>query len=145
MRLTVKQLKNRDPGSGMAVIDRRALRELGISSGDFVAIEGHDGGRTVARAWPSDSEDAGRGTVRIDGQLRRAANVGIDDRVSVEPTEVKPAERVTVALPQNLRIRGDLGSYIRDELVDQAVTPGQTVAFPIGFGAFSGRSGVAFP
>lgn len=29
MRLTVKQLKNRDPGSGMAVIDWEALSELG--------------------------------------------------------------------------------------------------------------------
>jgi hypothetical protein len=27
MRLTVKQLKNRDPGSGMAVIDREAQRD----------------------------------------------------------------------------------------------------------------------
>lgn len=76
MRLRVKQLKNRDPGSGMAVIDRDALGELGVSSGDFVAIEGHDGGRTVARVWARDSEDAGRGTVRIDGQTRRTANVG---------------------------------------------------------------------
>ena len=55
MRLTVKQLKNRDPGSGMAVIDREALGELGVSSGDFVAIEGRDGGRAVARVWPSNS------------------------------------------------------------------------------------------
>ena len=39
MRLTVKQLKNRDPGSGMAVIDREALQGIGVSSGDFVAIE----------------------------------------------------------------------------------------------------------
>lgn len=39
MRLTVKPLKNRDPGSGMAVIDRTVLDDLGVSSGDFVAIE----------------------------------------------------------------------------------------------------------
>lgn len=79
MRLTVKQLKNRDPGSGMAVIDRKALQEIDVSSGDFVAIEGRDGGRTVARVWPSDTDDAGRGIIRIDGQLRQAANASIDD------------------------------------------------------------------
>ncbi|MGB9966219.1 CDC48 family AAA ATPase [Halobacterium sp. CBA1126] len=145
MRLTVKQLKNRDPGSGMAVIDREALQELGVSSGDFVAIEGRDGGRTVARVWPSNTSDAGHGIIRIDGQLRQAANVSIDDRVEVEKTEVEPADRVTVALPQNLRIRGDLSSHLREHLTDQAVTAGQTVAFPIGFGMFSGRSGRRIP
>jgi len=69
MRLTVKQLKNREPGSGMAVIDRDALQEIGVSSGDFVAVEGREGGQTVARVWPSDTSDAGHGIIRIDGQL----------------------------------------------------------------------------
>lgn len=49
MRLTVKPLKNPDPGSGMAVIDRQALEELAVSRGDFVAIEGPNANRTVAR------------------------------------------------------------------------------------------------
>jgi hypothetical protein len=56
-------------------------RETGVNSGDFVAVEGRDGGRTVARVWPSDTSDAGRGIIRIDGQLRQAANASIDDRV----------------------------------------------------------------
>lgn len=38
MYLTVKQLMNRDPGSGMAVVDSDALGDLGGSSGDFVAF-----------------------------------------------------------------------------------------------------------
>ena len=145
MQLTVKQLKNRDPGSGMAVIDRSVLGDLGVSSGDFVEIEGRDGGRTVARVWPSTSADTGRGVVRIDGQLRAEANVSIDDRVTVRKTEVEPADRVTVALPGNLHVRGDLGPYIREELTDQAVTRGQTVGLSVGFGALSGRSGRRIP
>ncbi|MFB6270565.1 MAG: CDC48 family AAA ATPase [Halobacterium sp.] len=136
MRLTVRPLKNRKPGSGMAVIDRESLDELGVQSGDFVVVRGR-GGEAVARAWPSDAEDAGRGFVRIDGQLRSAADVGVDDRVEVEPTSVADAERVTVALPQNLRVRGDVASYVRDELSDQAVTEGQTV--PIGFSSLASR------
>jgi transitional endoplasmic reticulum ATPase len=118
MRLTVKQLTDREPGSGMAVIDREALSTLGVKSGEFVAIEGRDGGRAVARVWPSDSGDAGRRLIRIDGQLRRAANVGIDDHVTVERAEVAPADRVRVTLPGNVRIRGDLESHVRDKLAD---------------------------
>ncbi|NHN47141.1 CDC48 family AAA ATPase [Halostella sp. JP-L12] len=145
MRLTVKPLKNRDPGSGMAVIDREALKDLGLSSGSFVTLQGRDGRSAVARVWPSDAEDAGRGVVRIDGQLRRAADAGIDEPVEVEPTEVEPADRLTVALPGNLRISGDLGSHLREELRDQAVTAGQTVAVPVGFGLFADRSGRRVP
>ena len=140
MKLTVKQLKNREPGSGMAVIDREALGELGASSGDFVAIHGRDDGQAIARVWPSDRSDAGRGYVRIDGAVRRRANARIDDRVTVEPVEVRPAERIRVALPGDLRIRGDLGPHLRERLVDQAVEPGQAIGLRIGVGPFSGRS-----
>ena len=145
MQLSVKQLKNRDPGSGMAVIDREALGELGVASGDFVAIAGRDGNRAVARVWPSDSGDAGRGIIRIDGQLRAAANVSIDDQVSVEPTDVAPAERVRVALPEGIRVRGDLTAHIREQLTDHAVTAGDTVALPLGFGLLSGQGNRRVP
>ncbi|MFB6132340.1 MAG: hypothetical protein ABEJ44_02905, partial [Halanaeroarchaeum sp.] len=67
----------------MTVIDREVLGDLGLSSGDFVAIQGREEGRAVARMWPSDSSDAGRGYIRIDGQLRQVANAGIDDPVTV--------------------------------------------------------------
>lgn len=40
----------------MAVIDRQALGECGLSGGDFVALTGPGGDRTVARVWPSDTE-----------------------------------------------------------------------------------------
>ncbi len=145
MQLSVKQLKNRDPGSGMAVIDREALGELGVSSGDFVAIEGRDGGRAVARVWPSDSGDAGRGIIRIDGQLRAAANVSIDDQVTVAPTDVAPAERVRVALPDAVRVRGDITAHVREQLTDHAVTAGDTVALPLGFGLLSGQDSRRVP
>jgi transitional endoplasmic reticulum ATPase len=134
MQLTVKPLKNRDPGDGMAVLDREALRDADLTSGDFVRLAGRDGGRVIARVWPSDAEDAGRGIVRIDGQLRQAAGVNVDEPVALEPTSVDPADRVTVALPDSLRIRGDLTPHIREELADQAVSAGQAVALSLGVG-----------
>ncbi|MFB6118049.1 CDC48 family AAA ATPase [Halosegnis sp.] len=145
VRLTVKQLKDREPGSGMAVIDREALSELGVSTGDFVRIEGRDGAEAVAQVWPSDAEDAGRGFVRIDGDIRRSANAGIDDRVEIEPTTVDAAERVSVALPGNLRVRGDITPHLRDHLVGRAVAAGQTLSFPVGFGTLAGRTGRRIP
>ncbi|MFC4988673.1 CDC48 family AAA ATPase [Saliphagus infecundisoli] len=142
MKLTVKPLKQKDAGRGLAAIDRASMRELELENGDYIVLSGTGDGQTVARVWPGYPEDEGRGVVRIDGRLRQEANVGIDDRVEVEAADVKPAESVTVALPQNLRIRGDIGPLVRDKLSGQAVTEGQTVPFSLSFGpmASSGQS-----
>ena len=117
MQLRVQPLDGRNAGRGLAAIDRETMDELGVSSGEFVAIEGRDG-RVIARVWPGRSEDSSRGIVRIDGQLRQAVGARIDDAVSVEPADVEPAKRVTVALPENVRIRGDIGSYLEDKLTE---------------------------
>ncbi|MFW5964709.1 MAG: AAA family ATPase, partial [Natronomonas sp.] len=143
MKLTVKPLKQKDAGRGLAAIDRAAMAELGLENGDYILIEGD--GRAVARVWPGYPEDEGQGVIRIDGRLRQEANVGIDDRVTVEAADVNPAKQVTVALPQNLRIRGNIGPHIRDKLSGQAVTTGQNVPFSLGLGPLSSQSGQRIP
>jgi len=110
MKLTVKPLKQKDAGRGLAAIDRVSMNELDLENGDYIVIKGKSEAQAVARVWPGYPEDEGRGIVRIDGRLRQEADVGIDDNVTIEPADVKPAKSVTVALPQNLRIRGDIGA-----------------------------------
>jgi len=144
MRLTVKPLKQKDAGRGLAAIDRRAMAEMDVENGDYILLEG-ESGRTVARVWPGYPEDEGRGVVRIDGQLRKETGTGIDDTVEVEPADVKPAKRLTVALPQNLRVRGNVGPMIRQNLSGQAVTEGQTVPVSFGLGPLSSMSGQRIP
>ncbi len=139
MNLTVKPLKQKDAGRGLAAIDRVAANELGLSGGDFIRIEGRDA-TAIARVWPGYPEDDGTGVIRIDGRLRQQANVGIDDKVDVEKAEVKPAEEVTIALPQNLHISGNVGPHIRDKLSGQPVTKGQSVQIPFGFGFMASQS-----
>ena len=144
MKLSVKPLKQKDAGRGLAAVDRAAMEELGLENGDYILIEGSEG-RAIARVWPGYPDDHDQDVIRIDGQLRGEAQVGIDDRVSVEKADVKPAQSVTVALPQNLRIRGNIGPYIQDKLSGQAITQGQTIPFSLGFGPFSGNSGQRIP
>jgi transitional endoplasmic reticulum ATPase len=143
MELIVKPLKQKDAGRGLAAIDRAAAEELGLEGGDFIRIEGKSG-TAIARVWPGYPEDRGSGVIRIDGRLRQQANVGIDDRVAVEKADVKPAQSVTIALPQRLGIRGNIDSLIRRELSGQPVTTGQTVRLPLGFG-FVSSQGQAIP
>jgi transitional endoplasmic reticulum ATPase len=144
MELTVKPLKQKDAGRGLAAVDRAAMDDLDLENGDYILIEGGEG-RAIARVWPGYPDDQGQGVIRIDGQLRSEAQVGIDDRVTVEKADVNPAQSVTVALPQNLRIRGNIGPYVQDKLSGQAITQGQTIPFSLGFGPFSGGSGQRIP
>ena len=144
MRLTVRPINQKDAGRGLAAIDRVSMNDLGVENGDYVLLEGRDEGRAIARVWPGYPEDRGQGIVRIDGRLRQQVGAKVDDQVSVEPADVKPATRVTIALPQNLRIRGDIAPLVRDKLSGRAVTEGQTVPFPLSFGPFSG-SGQSVP
>ena len=144
MKLTVKPLKQKDAGRGLAAIDRAAMEELGLENGDYIVMDSGDS-RAVARVWPGYPEDEGKGVIRIDGRLRQEADIGIDDGVAVEAADVSPAKQVTVALPQNLRIRGNIGPHIRDKLSGQAVTKGQNVPFSLGLGPLSSRSGQRIP
>ena len=144
MKLTVKPLKQKDAGRGLAAIDRQAMAEMDLENGDYIVIEGPDG-RAVARVWPGYPEDSGKGVVRIDGQLRQETGAGIDDSVDIESADVRPATRLTVALPQNLRVRGDVGPMIRQNLSGQAVTQGQAVRVSFGLGPLSSMSGQKIP
>ncbi|UPM43004.1 CDC48 family AAA ATPase [Halocatena salina] len=144
MKLTVKFLKQKDAGRGLAAIDREAMSELDLENGDYIVISAGDG-RAVARVWPGYPEDQGQGIIRIDGRLRQEIGVGIDDSVTVEKADVKPAKSITVALPQTLRIQGDVGSLIRDQLSGHAVTTGQTVPISFGLGPLSSMSGQSIP
>ncbi|SMO58116.1 CDC48 family AAA ATPase [Halorubrum cibi] len=139
MKLTVKPLKQKDAGRRLAAIDRVAAEELGLSGGDFIRVQGSEGA-AIARVWPGYPEDDGTGVVRIDGKLRQEASVGIDDRVTLEQVDVEPADRITIALPQRLGIRGNIDALIRRELGGQPVTEGQNVKLPLGFGFMGGQS-----
>ena len=144
MNLIVKPLKQKDAGRGLAAVDRNAMVELDLENGDYIVLEGR-GGRTVARVWPGYPEDEGQGIVRIDGRLRQEIGAGIDDTVEVSTADVSPAARLTVALPQNLRVRGNVGPMIRQNLSGQAVTEGQTVPVSFGLGPLSSMSGQQIP
>lgn len=52
MKLTVKPLKQKDAGRGLAAIDRVSMRELDLENGDYIVIDGGGDSQSVARVWP---------------------------------------------------------------------------------------------
>ncbi len=128
VELRVAEAMPRDVGRGIARIDMKAMEELGLSSGDVVVIEGKK--KTAAVVWPAHPEDYGTGIIRIDGYTRKNAGAAIDDRVRVRKAVAKPAERITLAPTEPLRIIG-AEEYLRQLLENRALARGDTIPISI--------------
>ncbi len=140
MKLTVKSVTKADAKSG-AVIDREAMDELGIESDGFVRLESDSGDSTVV----SVKSGASNGIIRLDGTLRRAVGVGIDDSVTIEPADIEPATRVTIALPEGRHIRGTVGLSLKNHLTGRAIAEGDVLPVALGFESLSEESGRRIP
>ncbi len=122
--LRVAEAYYRDVGRGIARIDPEVMAKLGLQSGDVVEIIGKSS--VPAIVWPGYPEDRGKGIIRIDGSLRNNAGVGIDDRVRVRKVEAKPAEKVTLAPTEPVRLMGG-EAYLLRLLEGRPVTRGQKI------------------
>jgi len=126
--LRVDEARSRDVGRGIARIDPEVAKEMQLTAGDVVVIEGKK--KTACIYWPGYPEDAGKGNIRIDGTTRRNAGVSIDDKVKVRKAVAKHAERVTLAPTEELRIVG-AESYLLQLLNGHVVTKGDVIELNI--------------
>jgi len=93
--LKVAEARPRDVGRGLARMDPKDLEKLGCEVGDVVLIEGKR--KTAAKVMPAYMEDRGKGIVQIDGIIRENAQVGLDEKATLEKATYKPAERITLS------------------------------------------------
>ncbi|MFQ5903259.1 MAG: CDC48 family AAA ATPase, partial [Candidatus Binatia bacterium] len=125
VQLRVGDARQRDVGRGIARVDQRTMRRLGISAGDVIEIVGKRA--TAAKAWPAYSKDRDRGLIRIDGFTRKNARVAINEYVTARPGKVKDAVSVVLA-PINVRLNVDRGftSFVKNRLMERAFIEGDT-------------------
>lgn len=126
--LRVREAYSRDVGRGIAVVDPKVVSSMGWKSGEVLEIEGKK--KAYALLWLGQMEDYGRETIRIDGYIRNNAGVGIDDKVSVRSVEAKPAQKVTLAPTEPLRITGG-EDYLSQVLQGRVVSRGSVVSLNI--------------
>lgn len=117
LELRVAEAQARDVGRGIARVDPKIVSNMGWTTGEVLEIEGKR--TTFALLWPGVQSDNGRGIVRIDGLIRNNAGVGIDDKVIVRKSSAKPAEAITLAPTEPLRITG--GEEYLSQLLDGRV------------------------
>jgi transitional endoplasmic reticulum ATPase len=99
--LKVAEAYHRDAGRGISRVDMVTMKKLGIVSGDTIKIQGKE--TAAAIVWPGYSDDVGKGIIRIDGNIRSNAAVGIDDKVKISKVDAKEATRITIAPTQAIR------------------------------------------
>jgi len=112
----VKEALPKDVGRAIARIDPEDIKNLGLEVGQIVEIEGKR--KTAAKVMPCYADDRGEKIVQIDGITRENAKVGLDEKITVERGESKPAKKVMLApltnggVPQKDKDAKYIGSLI---------------------------------
>ncbi len=122
--LKVGEARPSDVGRGIARVDQAVLYEAGWEAGDVLMIEGKK--RTAALLMPGYPDDTGTRMIRIDGNIRRNAGMGIDDKVPVKVIRSAPAEKIVFAPTVPLRITGG-EEYLRRYLEGRVLTRGDII------------------
>ncbi len=126
--LRVAEAKPADAGRGIVRVDPEVLKILELQEGEVVLVEGGKvTAATVRRGYP---EDANRGTIRMDGMQRRNADVGIDDKVGLRKAVARPAEKLSLAPTEPIRIMGG-EQFMAQTLQGQALTRGDVVSVSV--------------
>lgn len=127
VQLKVAEAKQqRDVGRSIARMDSDTMKQLGVTVGDVVQIEGKKA--TAAKAWPAYPEDQGMGLIRIDGFIRKNCSVSINEFVTIRKVEAEYATAVKLA-PVDIRISvdNDFIRFVKDRLIDRPATRGDTL------------------
>jgi transitional endoplasmic reticulum ATPase len=91
----VKEALPKDVGRAIARIDPEDMKSLGLDVGQIVEIKGKR--KTAAKVMPCYAEDRGKKIVQIDGITRENAKIGLDEKITVERGESRPAKKITLA------------------------------------------------
>jgi transitional endoplasmic reticulum ATPase len=92
LHLRVVEAKHRDLGKRRARIDSNSMSRMGIEPGEIIELVGKR--RTAVTAWPCDPEEREIDIIRIDGQTRKNAGVGLNDLLSVHKAISKSAKAI---------------------------------------------------
>ncbi|MFP3222593.1 MAG: CDC48 family AAA ATPase [Nitrososphaeria archaeon] len=127
IKLRVEEAKGRDVGRFIARVPQKVMRQLGISTGDYIEIIGKSS--VYAQVWPSYYEDEDKEIIRLDGTLRQGAGVGIGDEVRVKKARVSPAQKVVIA-PIEVNVKADPEYFKEEFLLGKPVWRGSLIIIP---------------
>lgn len=131
IQLRVAEAKHRDVGKQRARLHPQHLDRLGIKAGEVIHLIGK---RTSAvTAWPADDEETDSDIIRIDGQTRKNAGVGLNDLLTVQKGESKAARTITL-MPvgdSNITVDREFCEFVKSRLKGFPVSEGDDISVVI--------------
>ena len=107
------------------------MEQLGIESGEVIELAGKRS--TAVTAWPADEEEKEKDIIRIDGQTRKNAGVGLNDLLSVKKTEYKQAKNITL-MPlgdSSIAVDKEFCDFVKNRLKGYPVSEGDEISVVI--------------
>jgi transitional endoplasmic reticulum ATPase len=95
LTLKVQEALSKDVGRAIARIDPEDMKELGLTVGDIIEINGKR--KTPAKIMPCYAEERGKKIIQIDGLLRENAQTGLDEKVRIHGIRSQPAGKITLS------------------------------------------------
>ncbi|HXV47118.1 MAG TPA: CDC48 family AAA ATPase [Nitrososphaera sp.] len=131
VQLRVAEAKHRDVGKRRARIDAAYMEHLGIQAGEVVELAGKR--NTAVTAWPADDEEKEDDIIRIDGQTRKNAGVGLNDLVNVIKIDCRQAKSVTL-MPlgdSSITVDKEFCDFVKNRLKGYPVSEGDEISVVI--------------
>ncbi len=128
--MRVGEAKQRDVGKRRARIEPEAMEFLKVEAGDMIEITGKRA--SCAIVWPADDDNKSPDVIRIDGQTRKNAGVGINDLVNVKKIVAKPAKSVTLMpVNGNVTVDKEFTDFVKNRLRGLPLSEGDEISVMI--------------
>jgi transitional endoplasmic reticulum ATPase len=106
------------------------MRQINVTTGDVVEIKGNK--KTAAIAWPAYPEDQNAGIIRMDKLLRKNADIGLSENVTISKADAKNAKMVTLApFKTPVTIDYSFENFVKRKLLGYPLTKDDMVLIPI--------------
>jgi len=130
--LKIAEAFQQDVGYGRARIDDKTRKELDISIGDAIEIQGTK--TTAAVVWRAHPTDEGKKVIRIDNLTRKNAGTGLGDCVKIKRAETRDAKEITLAPlvseGQQVQFGAGIEALIKKGLKERPIYKGDSVIIP---------------
>jgi transitional endoplasmic reticulum ATPase len=131
VQLRVAEAKHRDVGKRRARIDLHHMESLGIQAGEVIELVGKRS--TAVTAWPADDEEKENDIIRIDGQTRKNAGIGLNDLLNIRKIDCKQAKSVTL-MPlgdSSITVDKEFCDFVKNRLKGYPVSEGDEISVVI--------------
>jgi transitional endoplasmic reticulum ATPase len=107
------------------------MTKLGIEPGEIVELVGKRS--TAVTSWPADEEEKEHDIIRIDGQTRKNAGVGLNDLLTLKKIDSKQAKSVTL-MPlseSNITVDKEFCEFVKNRLRGYPICEGDEISVVI--------------